>query len=193
MKALTTIGLGGALRFLLGKAFSFLLDICILPQIRVVLLRMLGAKVGRQCIIHDTRFINLHRGTFRNLEIGDECFVGEECLLDVAAPIRLGNQVTLAPRVTVLTHLNVGYADHPLQAAYPPSQEAVDIADGVFVGAASTILSGVKIGRGCLVAAGAVVTTSTPDHALIAGVPAGTKRQIGSGRSEQEETPPAVS
>ena len=51
--------------------------------------------------------------------IGRECFLGDECLLDLAEGIELEDQVTLAERVLVLTHLNVGYADHPLQAAFP--------------------------------------------------------------------------
>jgi len=41
----------------------------------------------------------------------DECFLGDECLLDLARGHRLERQVTLAERVLLLTHLNVGYHD----------------------------------------------------------------------------------
>ena len=54
------------------------------------------------------------------LTVGEDCFLGDECLFDLAEAITLGRQVTLAERVLVLTHMNVGYADHPLQPHFPP-------------------------------------------------------------------------
>ena len=90
--------------------------------------------------------------------IGRECFLGDECLLDLAEGIELEDQVTLAERVLVLTHLNVGYADHPLQAAFPAQAAPVRFERGSFVGAGATILAGVTVGREAFVAAGSVVT-----------------------------------
>jgi len=46
-----------------------------------------------------------------------------------------------------------------------------------------TILDGVSIGDGCVIAAGAVVTKSFPENTVIGGVPA---REIGSGRTQKE-------
>jgi acetyltransferase-like isoleucine patch superfamily enzyme len=54
-----------------------------------------------------------------------------------------------------------------------PEQDApVIIEDGCWLGANVTILKGVTLGRGCVVAAGAVVTNSFPPYSIIAGVPA---------------------
>ncbi len=52
----------------------------------------------------------------------------------------LENDVTLAERVTVLTHANVGYADHPLQRLFPPFTAPVKLCHGVFIGTNVTIL-----------------------------------------------------
>ena len=146
---------------------------------RAAWLRLLGARIGSRVVLHDVRFFNLYRRGPGGLQIGDECFLGDECLLDLADEIHLEGQVTLAERVLVLTHLNVGYRDHPLQAHFPAFAAPVRFGRGSFVGANSTILAGVRIGAGAFVAAGSVVTEDVPDGALVAGVPARKVRTLG--------------
>jgi acetyltransferase-like isoleucine patch superfamily enzyme len=150
--------------------------VALFPPVRSAGLRILGARVGRRAVLHDVRFFNLYRRGLRGLEIGDECFLGDECLLDLAEGIRLEAQVTLAERVTILTHTNVGYADHPLQARFPATAAPVVVERGSFVGAHAVILPGVRIGPRAFVAAGAVVTADVPADTLVAGVPAKTVR-----------------
>jgi len=125
------------------------------------------------------RLFNLYRRGPGGLSIGDECFLGDECLLDLADEIHLEGQVTLAERVVVLTHMNVGYHDHPLQARFPAVSAPVRIGKGSFVGACVTVLPGVRIGAGSFVAAGSVVKDDVPDHTLVAGVPARQVRSLG--------------
>ncbi len=127
----------------------------------------------------DVRFFNLYRRGPGGLVLGDDCFVGDECLLDLADEIHLEGQVTLAERVVVLTHLNVGYRDHPLQAQFPAFAAPVRFGRGSFVGANVTVLPGVRIGAGSFVAAGSVVTEDVPDGVLVAGVPARKVRALG--------------
>lgn len=55
----------------------------------------------------------------------------------------------------------------------------ISIGDGCWIGARSTILGGVSIGAGSVVAAGSVVTRDIPPNSLVAGVPAQIKRQLG--------------
>jgi len=177
LKALKEIGFDKALKYAAGEVACLLLRMTVFPPLRVALLRLLGAEIGQDTIVHNVRFINVYRGSFANLHIGKDCFIGEDCLLDLAGVIRIGDQCTLAQRVNVMTHMNVGYADHPLQAYYPSRVAAVEIADGSFVGVASTVLCGIRIGRQCLVAAGSVVTDSIADGTLAAGVPARVVRE----------------
>jgi acetyltransferase-like isoleucine patch superfamily enzyme len=172
MKALSAIGLRRACRFGFYTLALLPYRLALFPQLRAPLLRLLGARIGPGTLLHDVRFFNLYRRGLEGLVIGRECFLGDECLLDLAEAIELEDQVTLAERVLVLTHLNVGHADHPLQAVFPPLAAPVRFEKGCFVGASVTVLAGVTVGRESFVAAGSVVTRDVPSRTLVAGVPA---------------------
>jgi acetyltransferase-like isoleucine patch superfamily enzyme len=178
MKALREIGWGRAARFGFFTLAMVPYRLALVPQLRAPWLRLLGARVGRRAILHDVRFFNLYRRGLGGLDIGDECFLGDECLLDLAESVRLERQVTLAERVLVLTHTNVGYADHPLQVRFPAMAAPVVVETGAFVGANVTILPGVRIGSRSFVAAGSVVTDDVPPQTLVAGVPARARRRL---------------
>jgi acetyltransferase-like isoleucine patch superfamily enzyme len=178
LKALAEIGWARALRFGFFTAAMIPYRLLLVPQLRAPWLRLLGARVGRGSIVHDVRFFNLYRRGFSGLAIADECFLGDECLLDLAEGITLERQVTLAERVLVLTHMNVGYHDHPLQAHFPAQAAPVVIEQGSFIGANATLLPGTRIGARSFVAAGSVVTAEVPPATLVAGVPARAVRQL---------------
>jgi acetyltransferase-like isoleucine patch superfamily enzyme len=178
VKALDEIGVGRALRFGLFTLAMVPYRVALFPPVRAVWLRLLGAQIGRRSILHDVRFFNLYRRGLGGLRIGDDCFIGDDCLLDLAEEIRLEDHVTLAERVLVLTHTNVGYRDHPLQGAFPPMAAPVTIRRGSFVGAAVTILPGLTIGPEAFVAAGSVVTADVPPRTVVAGAPAKRLRVI---------------
>ena len=179
MKALGEIGWGRAARFGFFTLAMVPYRLALFPPLRAPWLRLLGAKVGRRTVLHDVRFFNLYRRGLGGLEVGEECFVGDECLIDLAEGVRLERQVTLAERVLILTHTNVGYRDHPLQAHFPASAAPVVVETGAFLGANVTVLPGVRIGAGSFVAAGSVVTADVPPRTLVAGVPARAVRTIG--------------
>lgn len=178
MNAVREIGLGKALRFFGSTLFLALYGILLFPPLRAAALQMMGARIGRDCIIHATRFFNAYRLGFRGLDIGDKCFIGDDCLLDLADRIVMRESVTLAERVTILTHTNVGYADHPLQKYFPAFTAPVILERGAFIGVNATILPGVTVGEGTFVAAGSVLTESTPPWSLVAGVPARVLRDV---------------
>jgi acetyltransferase-like isoleucine patch superfamily enzyme len=178
VKALAEIGYGRAVRFGLTTLAMIPYRLALFPQVRSAWLRLLGARIGRGAILHDVRFFNLYRRGFGGLSMGRDCFVGDECLIDLAEAVSLGDQVTLAERVLVLTHTNVGYHDHPLQKQFPPMTAPVVVEAGSFVGAGVTLLPGVRVGRGSFVAAGSVVTEDVPPATLVAGVPARALRAL---------------
>jgi maltose O-acetyltransferase len=181
VKALKEIGWRRAFRFGLYTLAMIPYRLALVPQLRAPWLRLLGARLGRRVIVHDVRFFNLYRRGLGGLEIGDECFLGDECLLDLAEGVRLERQVTLAERVLVLTHTNVGYEDHPLQAHFPATAAPVVVETGAFLGAGVTVLPGVRIGARSFVAAGSVVTGDVPPAQLVAGVPARVVRPVDGG------------
>jgi acetyltransferase-like isoleucine patch superfamily enzyme len=179
MKALREIGWARAFRFGFFTLAMVPYRLALVPQLRSPWLRLLGARIGRRTVLHDVRFFNLYRRGLAGLDIGEECFLGDECLLDLAEGVRLERQVTLAERVLILTHTNVGYHDHPLQAGFPAMAAPVVIERGSFLGANVTILPGIRVGERSFVAAGSVVTADVPPRTLVAGVPARPVRTIG--------------
>jgi maltose O-acetyltransferase len=178
MKALAEIGWRKAARFGWFTLALVPYRAALFPQVRAPWLRLLGARIGARSILHDVRFFNLYRRGLAGLIIGSDCFVGDECLLDLAEAVVMEDQVTLAERVVVLTHTNVGFADHPLQAHFPATQAPVVFERGCFVGASVTVLPGVRIGRLAFVAAGSVVTQDVPARTVVGGVPARPIRTI---------------
>ena len=171
MKALSEIGPRRALRFVWSRFLLAIFRITPFPPLRSVFLRLCGARVGTDTILHRFTLINVDRGGFSALRIGNKCFVGDEVLVDLAAPVTLEDHVTLAARTIILTHLNVGYKDHPLMARFPSRTASVTIERGSFVGAAATILPGCKIGPEAFVAAAAVVNRDVGHREVVAGVP----------------------
>ena len=179
MKALQEIGWARAFRFGFFTLAMIPYRLALVPQLRAPWLRLLGARIGRRTVLHDVRFFNLYRRGLAGLDIAEECFLGDECLLDLAEGVRLERQVTLAERVLILTHTNVGYHDHPLQAGFPAMAAPVVIEKGSFLGANVTVLPGIRVGEQSFVAAGSVVTADVPPRTLVAGVPARPVRTIG--------------
>ncbi len=172
MKAVDEVGWSKVVRFAFFTLALIPYRLTLFPPLRALWLRLLGARIGRRVVLHDVRFFNAYRLGFRGLTVGNDSFIGDECLLDLAESITLEDQVTLAERVLVLTHLNVGYADHPLQTRFPKMAAPVLIERGSFVGASVTILAGVTVGAGSFVAAGSVVVEDVPPATLVGGVPA---------------------
>jgi UDP-2-acetamido-3-amino-2,3-dideoxy-glucuronate N-acetyltransferase len=171
MKAWREVGPGRIMRFVWTSLLLSILRRMWLPPLRAACLRLFGAAVGPDVVIHRLSLINVDRGGFRSLSIGANCFIGDEVLIDLAAPVTLEDHVTLAARSVILTHLNVGYRDHPLQAKFPAETAGVRIARGSFIGAGATVLAGVTIGPEAFVGAASLVNRSVAEGETVGGVP----------------------
>ena len=92
------------------------------------------------------------------------------------APLTIGKKVIFGPHPTIITGNHridvVGKYIMDSKEKLPENDEPVIIEDDVWAGANVTILKGVTIGRGSVIAAGAVVTKSCPPYSIIGGVPA---------------------
>lgn len=104
--------------------------------------------------------------------------IAADCFLVAKNRIEIGENSTLAFRVTILTTANPNAPYNLLKEIYPPISKPVVIGDNVWVGACSIILPGVTIGDMSVVAAGSVVTKDVPPHTLVAGVPARVIKSI---------------
>ncbi|OQW49270.1 MAG: hypothetical protein A4S09_12195 [Proteobacteria bacterium SG_bin7] len=178
MKALQEIGPTQAFCYFYRTLLYVIFRALPFPQFRSLFLRLCGVKLGKNCVVHNIRFMNLHRGGFKNLSMGDDCFLGGEVLLDLATQIRLGNQVTLAERTLIMTHMNVGYKDHPLQKEFRSRVGPVSIDNASFIGAGSIILEGIKIGPKSFIGAGSLVSGDVSGNSFWAGNPARIVRSL---------------
>ena len=172
MKALKEIRLRKAIKFAYSTVLLIVFRLLIFPQLRGLFLKIIGVKVGSNVIIHQVTFFNCYKTGFKGLNVGNDCFIGDDSLFDLADRITLADQVTLAERVTILTHTNIGYKDHPLQKYYPSFTKPVHIKQGSFIGVNATIMPGVTIGPCSVIAAGSVVTESVAPYTVVGGVPA---------------------
>jgi len=172
MKALKEIGTKKAIKYVFGEFVMLFFKLMMLSPLRVLFLKILGVRIGKGTIIHDCKFFNMYRSGFGGMKIGENCFIGNDCLFDLAGEIVIKNYATFAERVNVLTHTNVGYKDHPLQKFFPPFVKPVIFEKGCFVGTNATIMPGVTIGECAVVGAGAVVTKNVEPCTIVGGVPA---------------------
>lgn len=114
-----------------------------------------------------------------NMSIGDYTLIPKgSTFYCTRAPLTIGRKVIFGPNPTIITgdHRIDVIGKHLIDVTdaekRPEDDEPVVIEDGVWCGANVTILKGVTIGRGSIVAAGAVVTKSCPPYSIIGGVPA---------------------
>lgn len=117
--------------------------------------------------------------------LGDYVLVGTSVIID--GHVSIGSQVSLQGRVYIPTHTVIGSFvfigpgavltndKYPLRRRHDYSPAGPILADHVTIGANATLLPGVRIGEGAMVAAGSVVTRDVPPWSLAAGVPARIK------------------
>lgn len=132
--------------------------------------RVLGVQLGRGSGIYLGCYIWFYGpGQMRRtgLRIGAHCRINRNCCLDARAALSIGNNVSISPDVTILTTQHL-YDDR----AFSLTSRPVTIEDYVWIGTRAMIMPGVTIGRGAVVAAGAVVTKDVPALAIVGGVPA---------------------
>lgn len=103
------------------------------------------------------------------LKIGERCFFNHNCSITCAEKILIGNHCMFANNLVIIDH------DHKIENGIVSGKlvsEPILIGDYVWCGANVTILKGVKIGDGAVIAAGAVINHDVPSHTMVAGVPA---------------------
>ena len=103
----------------------------------------------------------------QNITIGKDTIIGDHCFLDGRAPLIIGNHVDIASHVLIYND------EHDINSpSFGNSFGKVEIGDYVFIGPRAIILPNIKIGKGAVVAAGAIVTKDIPEKEIWGGVPA---------------------
>lgn len=114
------------------------------------------------------------------LSIGDHVWVWHHSILDATEGLSIGEGVQIGAWVGIFTHgsetsirlLGRKFVDIPNRERPGYTRGSVSIGPYTFIGAGSVVLPGVKIGKGCLLAAMSLVTRDVPDYAIVKGQPA---------------------
>ncbi len=144
---------------------------CAPTRVVARLLTHYGARLGQHVRVSAPLIVHNADRCFTNLSVGSDVHLGREVFLDLSERISIGSRATISMRVTILTHTDVGDSSWK-QRGLPASKAPVVIEEDAYIGACATILPGVRIGRGALVAAGAVVTRDVAPLGKVGGVPA---------------------
>jgi 2,3,4,5-tetrahydropyridine-2-carboxylate N-succinyltransferase/tetrahydrodipicolinate N-acetyltransferase len=110
------------------------------------------------------------------VEIGDGAVVMMGAVINIGAVVGAGTMIDmgaiLGGRATVGKNCHVGAGAVLAGVIEPPSAKPVVVEDNVLIGANAVVLEGVRVGRGAVVAAGAVVIEDVPAETVVAGIPA---------------------
>ena len=117
-----------------------------------------GAKIGRNCNICAQTFIE------NDVVVGDNVTV--KCGVQLWDGLRVGNNVCIGPNVTFCND------KHPKSGNRDFECLRTIVEDDVSVGANATILPGIRLGKGCVIGAGAVVTKDVRPGVTVVGNPA---------------------
>lgn len=120
--------------------------------------------ISRNCVI---------QGKTGPVAIGNHTDLGCNAILSSGAGIYIGNSVLIAGNCYIGGGRYISdRLDIPMMEQGLYSKGPVVIGDDVWLGAGAIVLDGVKVGKGCIIGAGAVVTKDLPDYAIAIGVPA---------------------
>lgn len=169
MTLLTRVPARRRLRFIKTYGKSFLqLGLALLAYVPSHRLRKAGLRLYRAKIAPDAL---LYHGFWifgpSKLAIGSSSVIGDHAILDAREGLTIGQNVNLSTNVAIWT------GQHDYQSPdFAYEGGPVVIGDRAWLSFRSTILPGVTIGEGAVVAAGAVVTKDVPPFTIVAGIPA---------------------
>ena len=139
-------------------------------HLRRLTYRLAGIKIGKGSAIHMGANFFQPKG----ISIGEDSIIGNHAFLDGRASLKIGNHVDIASEVMIYN------SEHDVHREDMKAiEEPVVIEDYAFIGPRVIILPGVKIGKGAVVAAAAMVTKNVLPGKIVGGVPA---REIGERR-----------
>ena len=122
-----------------------------------------GMQIGRETVIYN----NCEIRSPENISIGNNCAIGDQCVLDGRAGLVIGNNVNLSTAAWLWTNQH-----DPQDPDWGVKCGKIVIKDYAWVSSRASVLPGVTIGEGAVVAAHAVVTKDVEPYTIVGGVPA---------------------
>jgi maltose O-acetyltransferase len=145
------------------------------PQVRNQGTLTLGSRSILRSVVAP---VELYVGPGASLKIGEDVHINSGATIAALSSVEIGNRVEIAPHVTVYdTNWHDLYDRNAL-----PNPEPVVIEDDVWLCLRCTVLPGVRIGRGAVVAAHALVNNDVEPFTVVSGVPARPTKKLDPGR-----------
>jgi tetrahydrodipicolinate N-acetyltransferase len=133
-------------------------------------LKGINARIEPGAIIRDKVYIGNNVIVMMGAVVNIGASIGDGTMLDM--------NVVVGGRVKVGSMCHIGAGSVLAGVIEPPSAQPVVIEDDVLIGANAVVLEGVRIGRGAVVAAGAVVTQDVEEYTVVAGTPARVLKKV---------------
>lgn len=169
-------------RVLLPSILLKLLPLHAGRRLRPTVLRLFGFDIGRGTVMLSTPTITGHGSLHKLLKIGNYCWFNTGVMFDLGAEITIADKASLGQDVVLMT--NSHYLGDTARRSGPMVSEPITVEGGAWLGTRSTILPGVTVGEGAVVAAGAMVTEDVAPHTVVGGVPAKLIRKLSGGQEE---------
>jgi acetyltransferase-like isoleucine patch superfamily enzyme len=134
-----------------------------LHHVRRFFYRLAGMRIGSGSSIH----MRVRVYDPRNIVIGKDTIIGERVVLDGRANLRIGDHVDIATGAMIFNSQHDVHSED-----FGAIEKENVIEDYVFIGPNAIVLPGVTLGKGAVIAAGAVVTKDVSSMSIVGGVPA---------------------
>jgi len=142
-------------------------------KVTVQILKQFGARIGNDVriqaplIIHNADQL---KPIYQNLTIGNQCYIGRDCIIDLMGKVEIKSRATLSHRIVLNTHTDSGRS--PLKNGdLKNSYGNITIEEGTYIGTGVTVLENVVIGKKTIVGAFSLVNKSIPANEKAFGVP----------------------
>jgi len=140
-----------------------------------------GVEIGANTLVMHGSVLHVYN--FRNLpqagiRIGRDSLIGEYSVIRGQGGVTIGDRVYTSPMTQIIAVNHVFNDPNRPFIEQGITAEGIVIEDDVWIGSSAVITDGVRVGKGSIVAAGAVVTHDVPPHTVVAGIPARVVKQI---------------
>lgn len=107
------------------------------------------------------------------IKIGNNCIIGQNCSIISADSVIIEDNVLMASYITIVNENHgTNVEEEKFFARQPLTTAPIRIQEGTWIGERCCILSGVDIGKKCIIGSGSIVTKSIPDYSMAVGNPA---------------------
>lgn len=138
------------------------------PKLRAMFYEITLPKCGKDLYVHSGVTFYFPY----NISIGDNVYLNRNVFITARDAVEIGNNVLIGPNVIINTG-NHTFSDRDVPIVRQGhTSEKIVIEDDVWIAASAMILKGVRIGKGAVVAAGAVVNRNVEPYTVVGGVPA---------------------